>query len=325
MTVPKIIGTGWAVPDQIRTNDDPIFDWLKQHDPAGKNLFTGYKDRRVLGPGESIDGILRRAAADAIAQSGVPAAEIDLVLGTASVSPSETPNDVAALPAMLGLPPGAWVLPLGNDFSNFNAGLVIADAMIRAGRARHALILCAGNWTRYVDYHTPQSVSASDGAGAAVVAASEARGFSLVDSATLTDAGYFGSMFMRGEEVHVQGIDQPLFTRPTFHITEKGQEGFKSFGVKAPPLLANDLLKRHGLHGADVALISHQASAVLIDAWRQAIEPGQYLTTLEQFANLTVANIPLNLAYFHRQIEKEWLLLLAIGIEMHTNAVLLRR
>src|SRR5581483_4300872 len=113
--------------------------------------------------------------------------------------------------------PRAWVVPLQNDFSNFNAALYVADALVRAGRIRNALVVVAGSWTRYVDYHTPQSVSASDGAGAAVIASSEAAGrFEVVDAETTTDASWFGTMYMQGDRVrgpeHGQHHDGPLFT-----------------------------------------------------------------------------------------------------------------
>ena len=45
----------------------------------------------------------------------------------------------------------------------------MSDALIRAGRATYVLIALGDNWTRYVSYHTPQSVSAADGAAALVM------------------------------------------------------------------------------------------------------------------------------------------------------------
>ncbi len=321
--VPKIVGTGWAVPSKIRLNDDPIFDWLHAHQPPGSNLFQGYRDRRVLSDHESLETILVPAARRAVEASGIDPKEIDLVLGTASVSPYESPDTLAKLPASLGLSPRGLTIPLYDDFSNFNSGLLIADAMIRAGRARHALVACASSWTRFVDYHTPQAVSAADGAGAAVVSRTTRPGFEIVDTETITDASWFGSMYMAGDLV--PGSDPPLFTSPTFHITERGQQGFSVFGMNAPPEAANALLARNGLKGGDVSLVSHQASSVLLDAWKAAIDPHQYLQTLVEFANVTVANIPLSLAYLYERIERDHVVLLAIGTEMHTNALLLRR
>ena len=321
---PTIVGAGWAVPANIRTNDDPIFDWIKKHNPDGSKLFTGYKERRVLADGEGLDTLLVPAAMRALERAGMGPGDVDLLLGTGSVSRFETPDEVARLHAAIGMGPRTWIVPLHDDFSNFNAGLYFADALIRAGRIRTALVIAAGNWTRYVDYHTAQSVSAADGAGAAVISAKGAPGtFEVVDSETSTDTSWFGTMFMRGDEVHHDG--QRLFTPATFHITPAGQEGFQTFGVNEPPAAAKRIMARHGLTGKDISLVSHQASSVLLEAWQKAIEPAYYLQTLEQFANMTVANIPLDFAYYFDRIETDWVVLLAIGVEMHTNALLLRR
>ena len=46
-----------------------------------------------------------------------------------------TPNMLAHVHAELGLPAHAPALPLGDDFTNFNSGLVVADALIRTGSA----------------------------------------------------------------------------------------------------------------------------------------------------------------------------------------------
>ena len=166
---PRLIGLGYSVPPTRRTNDDPIFDWLKAHVPPDKNPFQGYKTRAVLAPGEDLMTIMVPAALNALEDAKLRPSDIDLLLGYASISPYATPNALSLLHRQLGLPERTWVVPLNNEFSNFNAGLVMADALIRAGRARNILIVVGGNWTRHVDYHTVQSISAADGAGAAVV------------------------------------------------------------------------------------------------------------------------------------------------------------
>jgi 3-oxoacyl-[acyl-carrier-protein] synthase-3 len=331
----------------VRTNDDPIFDWLKKHHPHGQDLFKGYVDRRVLAEGEGLDTLAVPAALQALEMAKVAPADVDLLLGTCSAGPYVTPDDLTRLPALLRMAPRVWTVPLRDDFSNFNAALWFADALVRAGRIRTALVVCAGDWTRRVDYHTPQSVSAADGAGAAVIAATDAAGaaratgspgsagaaaqtaFEVVDCETTTDASWFGTMFMRGDEVrcgHEHGHDHgDLYTKAVFQITEAGQQGFQTFGAKEPPKAAARLLARNGVASKDVTLISHQASSVLIEAWNQAIQPGAYLHTLEEFANMTVANIPLDVAYFWEKIATDWVVLLAVGIDMHTNAMLLKR
>ena len=324
MTTPAIVGTGFAVPANIRTNDDPIFDWLKKHNPHGMDLFKGYKYRRVLSREENLDTIMVPAALRAMEHAKIGPADVDLLIGYGSVSPYETPNELARLHQILGLDPRVWVLPLNNEFSNFNAALWLCDGLVRTGRIKTALLVIGGNWTHYVDYHTPQAVSASDGAAAAVMRSTEEKGrFHVVDSETCTDSSYFGTMYMAGDPVRAEGRD--LFTGSTFHITDAGQAAFQQFGVNEPPKAALRLLARNGLTGADVTLISHQASSVLLDAWGQAIAPAQYPNTLEEFGNMAIANIPVTLACFADRIEKDHLVLLGIGSEMHTNALLLRR
>ena len=327
--VPRILGVGYAVPPDIRTNDDPIFDWIKQHQPPGTNLFQGYLQRRVLTG--NLLSIMVPAALGAIADAGIRPADVDMLLGDASVSQYATPNDLCLLHRELLLPERAWTIPLNNEFSNFNAGLVLADALIRAGRAQTILVAVGGNWTKHVDYHTPQSVSASDGAGAAVVGLSDdPNNWQVIDQNTITESQYFGTMIMRGERIAVsppqQGHDH-LWTRPDFQINQAGIEGFQTFGGGVAPTAATALLQRHGLAGSDISLITHQASTVLSDAWAKVIHPAQYILTIAQFANMTVANIPVNLAWAeeNQPIVKDNLVLLGVGPDMHANAVLLRR
>ena len=147
---------------------------------------------------------------------------LSLLMGCASVSHFQSPNGLCRLHRELGLRPDVWVLSLENDFSNFNSCLMAADALVKAGRAKNVLVCVGGNWTRFVNYHTPQSISASDGAGAAVVGVSDdASKWEFVDSETVTQSKYYASMYMGPDKV--DGADKvELFSKPYFHITEEG-------------------------------------------------------------------------------------------------------
>jgi 3-oxoacyl-[acyl-carrier-protein] synthase III len=323
--IPRILGAGYAVPAAVRTNDDPVFDWLKHHPPS-QNPFQGYVDRRVLSEGEDLMTIMVPAALQSLEAAGVEPSAVDLLLGTASVSDYWNPNELCRLHELLALPQRAWVIPLNNEFSNFHAGMLMADGMIRAGRIRCALIVAGGNWTRHVSYHTVQSVSAGDGAGAAVLASSDdASRWTILDQETITQSQYYGSMFMQGERVDDQGRN--LWTDSFFQITPEGFQGFGAFGVGTAPKAVLNILERQNLKGNDIALIAHQASQVLYDAWTKAIQPGQLIQTIQQFANMTVANNPVNLAYAiqNGSIQRDRLALLALGPDMHANAILLGR
>ncbi len=326
-SAPRILGTGFSVPSQIRTNDDPIFEWLKQNNPNGMALFTGYGQRRVLAPDEDLMTIMVPAAQSAMENAGIAPDEVDLVLGYGSVGEFQSPNDLSLLNAKLGLRPNCWTIAMNNEFSNFNAAIFFADALVRARRIRHALVCVGCNWTRHVDYHTAQSVSAADGAAAAVVGSGGTPSqWEIVDFETINNFSYYGNMFMKGEPAQdAQGA--PVWTDSVFQITQRGIEGFKEFGEMETPKAALAMMARHGLQGSDIALVSHQASSVLLEQWQTAIQPAEYFNTISEYANVTLVNVPLNLACGTSRgaFTKNWLILLSVGADMHANALLLHR
>ena len=322
-----ILGVGYFVPANIRTNDDPIFDWLHNNPPPGQDLFTGFNERHVLGDNETVMTLLVPAAQRALAAAGLTAQDVDVLIGVASVGAYLTPNDLAQLHAELNLPNTTWVIPLNDDFTNFNSGVMLAHSLAQTYRARNALVVCGGNWTRFVNYHTPESVSAADGAGAAVIGRTpDTSHFSMVDAIVDVESRYYGVMYMAGDAVKPSHSNkEATYTAPTFHITPAGFEAFRNFGMNAPIALARRLLARNHIVGGDVALITHQASSVLMTAWRQAIQPGQYINTIATFANMTVATLPVNLAFAYDTLARDYVVLLGIGVQPQTAAVLLRR
>ncbi|OLY94577.1 3-oxoacyl-[acyl-carrier-protein] synthase III [Cnuella takakiae] len=330
--IPRIIGTGWAVPAGIRYNDDPIFDWLKQHNPDPK-LFDGYKERHVLGDGEDLIDIMLPAAQMALQKAGKQAADIDILLGLGSVSTYIQPNMLSLLHRELGLPPDAWVIPIGNDYSNYASSLLLADGLLRAGHAKNVLVCIGGSWTRNVDYHTQQSISAADGAGAAVMAlcADESKWF-VAGQHTVTDSTFYGSMYTSGEQLAanppINGYST-VFGPHFFQITPQGMQGFKTFGTATALSAVTALLQEHNLSGSDISFMPHETSEYLIKYWCDNMpgKLGQVLSTIEQFANTTVATHALSMAWCEENvvIEKDNLVMLALGPDMHANAMLLKR
>jgi 3-oxoacyl-[acyl-carrier-protein] synthase-3 len=332
-----IAGVGHAEPACVRGNDDPAFDWIKANQPPGVDLFQGYVSRRVLAPDEDLIDILAPSARMAMADAGVAAADIDLLTGFGSLDLMQAPNPLALLHQKLGLSPRAWILPVANDYANFVSGLALAAAFIEAGRAEHVLVACASNWTRHVDYHTPQCVAAGDGAGAAVVSRrgpATASKFQVLDTETVTESALYGSMSMAGSErltppdapgPTIPGYDEMGFSWPFFQITDRGRDAFRSFGETGPVEAVNRLLVRNAVAPSQVTLITHQVSTVLLDHWRQGIKPAAVLDTLEEFADIPHANQAVTLAVRYAEIQTEYLVLSTLGIEFSATAMLLRR
>jgi 3-oxoacyl-[acyl-carrier-protein] synthase-3 len=318
---PALIATGSALPEQIRTNEDPVFDWLRDNPQYGAPLFTGYNQRRVLGPGETITSIMVAAGRAALVQGAIGPGEIDMLLGYGSVGQYITPNTLAEVHGELGLPASTEVLPLANDFTNWGSAVVIADALIRVGRIKRALIVCGANWTEYVSYHTPQSVSAGDGAGATVVGpASSPAQWQLVDRQQLTASQDFGGMFVAPDPV---GSDS--FSSPYIHITAAGMKDFVSFGEVAAPTTVQTLLQRNSLQPSQCTMLCHQTSLSIIQAWQTTLPGMTILHTLPTYGNLEIAAIPVNLDQLGSQIKTDYLVTLGLGVQLHAGALLFTR
>jgi 3-oxoacyl-[acyl-carrier-protein] synthase-3 len=324
-----IVGLGYQVPARVRLNDDPIFDALKKNKSQEDilALFQGIERRHVLGPDETLVAIMAAAAEKAMIDAGVDAGDIDLLIGCASLSQYIVPSDLGALHARLGLPQRCMPLPLANDFSNFTQSLVIADALLKAGRMKTILVVVGGDWTRAVNYEKGASISAGDGAGAAVLCGSSTGArWTILDHQALVRSDLYGAMFVSGDVIHAGGQPQNQeYSGPYFHMTDAGVDDFKSFGATTAPISAQMLLKRQRIRGGDATLIGHQASNVLLDAWAKIIEPAAVLSTIENFGNMTVASIAVTLAACDPEIQTPYVLLLALGLDMHAHAVLLRR
>ncbi|MGZ6998947.1 MAG: 3-oxoacyl-ACP synthase III family protein [Acidimicrobiia bacterium] len=330
-----VAGVGFAVPDPVRGNDDPIFDWIKAHAPSAPDPFQGYDERRVLPRDQDLADIMVPAARAAIADAGLTVDDIDVLVGFASLDPVPMPNPLALVHQKLGLLPRVPVIPVGNDYANFLAGISIGTALVETDRARNVLVVCGSDWTRFVDYHSPQCIAAADGAGAAVVRRSpDASRYALVDTETITESALYGAMYMGGDEIVVApnpngptipGYDDHQFTWPYFHITSQGHSAFFDFGQKRPPAAVAALLARNGIAAADVTVIAHQASSVLLGFWQKAIGPGAMLDTIAQYADPPQANIPITLAARYSEIGTRHLVLLALGVEFSTTAMLLTR
>ncbi len=112
------------------------------------------------------------AAADkALANSGLTAADIDLVVVATCTSVDRSPNVACRVAAKLGInAPGAY--DLNTACSGFSYALGTADHAIRAGAARNALVIGAEKLSDFTDWTDRSTcIIFGDGAGAAVVTA----------------------------------------------------------------------------------------------------------------------------------------------------------
>ncbi len=326
-----IVGTGYALGDTIRGNDDPIFEYVVAHPPPNSDLFQGLKYRRALAEGQSLVSITTAAAQRALDDAGLMAQQIEMLLGAASVGEYYAPNALAAVHAELGLSDSCRVMALNSEYTGFLDGLKLAHDLIANGTIARGLVVAGIDWTRHMDYHEAVCVAASDAAGAAVVArTSDASRFTLVDWDNETNTRLYGALRMAPRPAAVPPTytyaNAQLFTTPLMKLDDStGAEAVKTFGLPAPPVVVNRLLARHGLSGKDVALVTHQTSKPVQDYWIQHIQPACHLSTLTDLADMVSASVPVILAKCYNEITRDRLVLLGIGIEMRATALLYAR
>ncbi|WP_066366419.1 3-oxoacyl-[acyl-carrier-protein] synthase III C-terminal domain-containing protein [Herbidospora mongoliensis] len=136
---------GVASPSRIVATRDVVDGCLRPLD-LPLELTTGIVSRRVAGEGEYSVDLAARAGLDCLSRSSIPAGEVDLLINT-SISRVDGPSWATYEPALatrlrrlLGCH-DAWTFDLANACAGTFTGIWLADALIRAGRIRTALVV----------------------------------------------------------------------------------------------------------------------------------------------------------------------------------------
>src|SRR5271170_332783 len=163
----RIISLGGYQPANVVTNDDIAAridtsdEWIRSR--------VGIIDRRYAGPDETVVDMAVAAGGKALAGSGLSPADIDLVIVATCSTESPIPNASAVVAHRLGIvAPGAY--DLNAACAGFCYALATASDSIRAGSARHVLVIGAEKLSQWVDFTDRSTcIIFADGAGAVVV------------------------------------------------------------------------------------------------------------------------------------------------------------
>src|SRR5215218_4630362 len=166
-----IAGVGSALPKRLVTNEelaktvDTTDEWIVER--------TGIRNRYIASDGETTASLATDAARRALEHAGVDAREIDLIV-LATATPDQTfPSSATKVQAALGIN-DCVAFDVHAVCTGFLYALSVADAMIRAGTARHALVIGAETFSRILDWEDRATcVLFGDGAGALVLRAED--------------------------------------------------------------------------------------------------------------------------------------------------------
>ncbi len=317
-----VLGCGSYLPNRIVSNDelarsvDTTDEWIVQR--------TGIRERHVAAAGEVTSDLAIHAARAALAHAHVEADSIDLiVLGTST--PDQTfPATAVTVQAALGITRGV-AFDLQAVCSGFVFALSVADAMLRAGTHKRALVIGAETFSRILDWNDRTTcVLFGDGAGAVVLEAQEQAGTSedrgILTTHLRSDGRHRAKLYVDG------GVSS---TQTTGHLRMEGREVFKHAVAMITDVI-EDAFKATGMSAADIDwFVPHQANKRIIDgsAHKLGIAPDKVVITVDRHGNTSAASIPLALAdaVVDRRIKRGNLILLeAMGGGFTWGSVLLR-
>jgi len=290
-----LCGSGSYLPSRIVTNAematrvDTTDEWIVQR--------TGIRERRVAAEGETTSMIGLKAAQDALADAGMDASEIDLII-VATATPDHTfPATATQIQAALGITHGA-AFDLQAVCSGFVFALATADKFIASGAAKAALVIGAETFSRILDWEDRTTcVLFGDGAGAVVLKAGAGQG-TLADRGVLTTHIRSDGRFMN--KLYVDG--GPGSTKTVGLLRMEGKEVFRHAVVNLAETVRHTFSET-GLTGADIDwFVPHQANRRIIDATADKLGIGheRVVVTVDRHGNTSAASIPLALAEAHK-------------------------
>jgi 3-oxoacyl-[acyl-carrier-protein] synthase-3 len=287
----RIIGTGGALPARVVSNAQLVGELAErgvQTSDAWIVERTGIRQRYLAEPGQTTTQLGSQAARSALQSAGVSADSIDLIVLATSTPDRIFPSTACLIQAELGIRGGA-AFDLQAVCSGFVYGLTVADAMLRTGAHRRALVIGAELFSRILDWNDRTTcVLFGDGAGAVVLDASDQPG--LLAQRLHADGGRAAILCTGGR------VDQGQIQGDPF-VRMDGPAVFK-LAVEVLDSSAREVLGEAGLRIDQLDwLIPHQANIRILTAAarRLGLPPERLIVTVDQHGNTSAASVPLAL------------------------------
>lgn len=287
-----VLGCGSYLPEQVVTNAqlaariDTSDEWIVQR--------TGIRERHIAAEGEFTSHLALKAAQAALADAGVDAQSIELIVLATSTPDNTFPATAVAVQHGLGINHGA-AFDLQAVCSGFVFGLATADNFLRSGAFKRALVIGAETFSRILDWNDRGTcVLFGDGAGAVVLDALEQPGSAATDRGVVTthlrsDGRHKAKLFVDGG---------PSSTQTVGHLRMEGREVFKhAVGMITDVIV--DAFEATGLNADSIDwFVPHQANKRIIDAsaHKLHIAPEKVVLTVDRHGNTSAASIPLALS-----------------------------
>jgi 3-oxoacyl-[acyl-carrier-protein] synthase-3 len=291
----RISSLATFVPPRVLTNADlekmvdTSDEWIRQR--------TGIRERHIADPGVATSDLAVEAARTAVSRAGLTPDDIDLIIVGTTTPDMLFPSTACLVQHKLGAS-RAWGYDLFAACSGFTYSLTTAAQMVASGACRHVLVIGADVMSSIIDYTDRATcVIFGDGAGAAIVEATDDPEIGILDFENYVDGGGGQALCMPAggslKPATKETVEQRLH-----YVKQDGQTVFR-FAVRNTEEVCRRILSRNELQASDIdLLVSHQANRriILFAAEKLGVPEDKVVINIERFGNTTAATIPLALA-----------------------------
>ncbi len=284
---------GAYVPKKILTNEDlekmvdTSDEWITKR--------TGIKERHIADDNEYTSDMATKASEVAIQRAGISKSDIDLVL-CATVTPDyfNMPSTACVISSKLGIK-NVQAFDISAACSGFVYALSIAKAFIESGMKRNVLVIGAEKFSTIVDYTDRSTcILFGDGAGAAVVSATDDKSEAIVDIHASADGNY-ADFLMTPAPGSVHPASCEVIEKGLQYVKMRGNETFK-LAVKTLTKDVKEILKKNKISVEDIDFfVPHQANYRIIKAVGDSLKMSaeQTVLTVHKYGNTSAASIPM--------------------------------
>jgi 3-oxoacyl-[acyl-carrier-protein] synthase-3 len=284
-----ITGLGSYLPEKVVTNDDlaqrldTSDEWIQTR--------TGIRERHHAAPEEATSDLALHAARRALADAGLVAEDIDVVIVATTTPDYPVPATAPIVAATLGL--HCMAFDLNAACSGFVYGMQVGASLAMNGAK--VLLIGAETLTRYVD-HDDRSIAVlfGDGAGAVVLEADEGASVGPFDYGS--DGSELEILWMRAGAAR-EPFDPVLHADASSRMSMRGGDVYRH-AVTRMVSSSQAVLDAAGITVDDVDLmVGHQANQRILEAvgQRLGVPEGRSHLTVDRHGNTSAASIPLAL------------------------------
>lgn len=311
----RMVALGAHVPQRVLTNADlekmvdTTDEWIVSR--------TGIRERRIAEPDQSTADLATLAALDILRNSGLAAADLDVLIVPTATPEYLFPSTAAVVQDRIGAT-NAAAFDLLAACSGFIYGLAQACALVESSLAKNVMVIGAETLSRIADYTDRSTcVLFGDGAAGALIQASDDESLSGFLGFELGTDGSGGKDLV----LPVGGSRNPPhmpFAREDAFLKMNGPSVYK-FATRVIADSTSRLLEALEVSIDEIDLfVPHQANTRIIDhaVEKLGIDRSKVVVNVDRYGNTSSASVPLALAEAREQGRLkpgDLLLLIAFG------------